>query len=127
MIEPPEPHDEIVLPNRSHTLASIEIFVPVERRFTLTYYGDDESLEYSITMEALQSGVPWIPLRMTMGNADSTGLMDRCMEVIRSGFIKAKGELVIDHGEQCVHLLDVRWFEAAGPPVEMTGAVCYPG
>ncbi len=132
MNEPSEPHDKFVCPGKHQVKAAVDTFVPVARRFTLRYYGDGEpsGQEYSITLEVLQNHD--LPLRLTMGSADSTDLMDRCFQVLKSGFITAKGELVIDRREdagesvdRCVHLMDVHWFEAVGPPVggaEVTGA-----
>ena len=121
MNDPSEPHDKNIFPGNHQVKAEMDIFVPVARKFILNYHGDQEPSgeEYSITLEVLQDQD--LPLRMTMGSADNTDLLDRCFQVLKSGFIAARGELVFDHkdGDQhCIHLLDVHWFEA----VEVTGA-----
>lgn len=124
MNEPSEPHDEIVCPGKHQVRAAVDIFVPVAKRFTLNYHGGEEpsGVEYSITLEASDDpNEPWLPLRLTIGSADSTDLLERCLGVVKAGYIAAKGELVFDRQEsveQCIHLMDVHWFEA----VEVTGA-----
>ena len=59
---------------------------------------------------------------MIMGSGDDTDLIGRCLEVVKAGYIAAKGDLVIDHqdgaGEspdECIHLMDVHWFDAVDP------------
>ena len=60
--------------------------------------------------------------RSTAISLVNSGLIDRCLEVIKAGYIEAKGELVIDRedgvggsADRCVHLVDIRWFDAADP------------
>lgn len=128
MMESSEPHEEIVYQIDQGAKASLEIFAPVERKFTLNYHGEEEpsGQEYSITLDVLQDpdlcgSAPFLPLRLTMGSGDNTDLIGRCLDVIKAGHIAAKGELVIDRqggaGEtarQCIHLVHVHWFDAVG-------------
>lgn len=74
---------------------------------------------------------------VTMGSADSRDLIYRCVQVLKSGFIRAMGELVFDRldgqdekADSCAHLMDVHWFEAVDPPTDdgrVTGANCFLG
>ena len=110
-------------------MASVEILVPVIKKFTLNYHGADEpsGQEYSITPVVLPNpgmcgSAPYLPLRMTMGSGDNADLVSRCFDVLKAGCVTAKGELVIDHqdgaGEsasRCIHLVHVNWFDAVEP------------
>ena len=135
MNEPSEPHEKNVCPGQHEVKTVVDIFVPVARSFTLNYHGAQEPFEeLSITLDvvedhALSSFASLLPLRITIGSANPTDLIERCVQVLKSGFIRAKGELVTD----CLdgqHLLNVHWFEAGDPPTNdgrMTGADCYIG
>ena len=123
------PHEGIVYRDNQQVKALVEIVVPVARKFTLIYHGEDEpsGQEYSITMDALRDpdpvgSAPDLPLRMIMGSGDYTDLIGRCYAVIEAGYITAKGDLVIDRkddvgesAEHCIHLVHVHWFEAVEP------------
>lgn len=126
MYDPSEPHEDSVFPGNLQVKASIDISVPVERKFTLNYHEDQElsDHEYSITLEVLQDddlseSTAFLPLRMTIGSDGNPDLIDRCFQVLKAGYIKATGELVIDHldgqgggTERCIHLVEVHSFEA---------------
>ena len=116
----------IVFPDSLQGKTVVDIFVPVSRKFTLNYHGDQEPSghEYSITLEVLQdddlseSGDCFL-LRMTMGSGDNVGLIDRCFQVLKAGFIRAKGELVIDQIdgqggeiERFLYLVEIHSFDA---------------
>ena len=123
------PHEDSAYLDNHPVKASVEIFVPVERKFTINYHGEEEpsGQEYTITLDVLQDpdvcgSAPFLPLRMTMGSGDNTDLIGRCFGVIKAGYIKAKGEIVIEHqgcvGEsvdRSVHLVQVHWFDAVDP------------
>ena len=126
MNERSKPHDQIVSLGHHQVTAELDIFVPVIRKFTLNYQGgqDPSGHEYSITMEVLQEAglsvsADCFSLRMTVGSGDHTELMIRCLEVLEAGFIKAKGELVIDQidgegggTERFIYLVEIHTFDA---------------
>lgn len=126
MNDPSEPHKEIVFTANRQVKAELDILVPVARKFTLNYHGNQEPSghEYSITLEVLQDDelfeyAAFLPLRMTIGSGDYTDLIERCFQVLKTGFIKAKGELVIDHSDgqgegtkRCTHLVEIHSFDA---------------
>ena len=128
MMESSGAHEEIVYSDNYQVKVSVEIFVPVARKLTINYHGEKEpsGQEYTITLDALHGAdhcvsTADLPLRMIMGSGDSTDLIDRCLDVIKAGYIAAKGELVIDRQDgvgdspdRCVHLVDVHWFDAVG-------------
>ena len=121
-----EPHIEILFPTNFQEKAVVDILAPVARKFTLNYHGGQEPSghEFSITMEVLQEAglnvsADCFPLRMTVGSGDHTELMIRCLEVLEAGFIKAKGELVIDQidgegggTERFIYLVEIHTFDA---------------
>ncbi|PKB71087.1 MAG: hypothetical protein BZY87_07500 [SAR202 cluster bacterium Io17-Chloro-G6] len=133
MCEPSEPQHGIVLPDSQRVKAVVDLFVPVARKFTLNYHGAEEPLghEYSVTLEVDTDQIDsFLPMKLIIGSVDSADLIGRCIQVLKAGYIRARGELVIDHHgrngtQSCSHLMDVTWFEAAFPLVdnaEVTGA-----
>lgn len=126
MMQPSRPSDGIVVSIDRQVKAAVEIVAPVARKFTVNYHGEEEpsGQEYTVTLDVLQDpdqcgSAPDLPLRMIMGSGDTNDLLGRCLAVLKAGYIAAKGELVIDHVEgsgespdQCVHLVDVHWFDA---------------
>ena len=129
MMESSRPHEETIYPEDQQAKASVEIFVPVARKFTLYYHGEDEpsGQEYTITLDVLRDpdlygSAPDLPLRMIIGSGDNTDLIGRCIDVIKAGYMTAKGELVIDRqdgvggsADRCLHLVHVHWFDAVDP------------
>ena len=128
MMESSGPHEEIVYSDHHQVKCSVEILVPVARKFTLNYHGEEKpsGQEYTITLDVLRDDLcdsaPDLPLRMTMGSGDNTDLIGRCLDVIKAGYIAAKGDLVIDRkdgdgesADHCVHLVDVHSFDAVKP------------
>ena len=109
--------------------ASVEILVPVAGKFTLNFHPQEEGLgeEYSITLDVLQDpdrcgSASFLPLKLTMESGDNADLINRCLDVLKAGYITAKGDLVIDHQKgvegssgRCVHLMHVHWFEPVNP------------
>ena len=137
MIEPSRPSNESVIPIDRQVKAAMEILVPVVKKFTLTFHPEEAASceDYSITLEVLQDtdvcgSAPFLPLRLTMESSDATDLISRCIDVIKAGYITAKGELVIDHqagsGEsvdRCIHWMHVHWFDAVDPLEQVEYAI----
>lgn len=128
MMESSEPN-EIVQRIDQGVKATVDILVPVTRRFTLDFHPEEAASgeEYSVTNEVLPDpeifgSAPFLPLRLTMGSDDNTDLISRCFDVIKAGYITAKGELVFDRpdgagesADRCVHMMQVHWFDAVDP------------
>ena len=100
--------------------ASVEILVPVMKKFTLNYHGADEpsGQEYSITLDVLQNpgmcgSTPYLPLRMTMGSGDNTDLVSRCFDVL-------KGR--VHHGQRGIGDRLPGWRRGVREPVRPPGA-----
>lgn len=137
MNKPSNPQRRIGSPVDRQVKAAVEILVPVMRRFTLDFHPEEAALgeEYSITLEVLQDpeicgSAPFLPLRLTIESGDNTDLISRCFDVIKAGYIAAKGELTFDHeerdgeaSERCVHRMHVRWFDAVDPAGQVEEAV----